>query len=105
MSYAATAASSTIVMKKKVKFIYTEDIPSPNITTKTQEHTLVVNNLYNTSSEAQEQFRLCNKGLEALDTSGKIDNYVYVVQVDEADGFMVRFHHGNDMPMVFLILL
>jgi hypothetical protein len=104
-SYASVAATGTPgqlpePMKKKIDFVYQEDLPRVDSTkTRTREVTLIVNNVYNTTSEAETQFNLCDKGLEGLDTSGKISDYI----VSTADGKTVNFRHRNDIQTVFII--
>lgn len=99
VSYAA-AAAATITGGKKVKFVYTEEVPSKVSTITRPAIALVVNQkLYKTVPDAQQQFSHNDPELKKLDTSGDLDNYV----VSSADGTTVNFHHENNLQTVINI--
>jgi hypothetical protein len=98
LSYAA-AVSAT---KKEVKFVYSEELPSTSdVITETRQVSLVVKKGFDTTAQANNQFRLRNgECLEGLNTSADLIDYV----VNSADGNTVQFRHKDDVKTVIAFI-
>lgn len=90
MSYAAVAAAAT-GEKKKVDFVYTEQLPYDN----------PPGACYKTVSDAQKQFSRNDPELVNLDISGDLKDYL----VSDADGATVNFHQKKGLKTVIIIFV
>ena len=97
--YAAAAAARTNKSKKQVNFVYTDSVPTASVPITRSPLAIVVNpNLFTTITDAQKQINGNDENLTNLDTSAELNKYA----VSKANGSIVRFHHQDNVGMVWL---